>query len=252
MPLIVSFIIPAHNEARFIRATVEAIQQAVGSCGLEVGPTEIIVVDDDSSDDTAGIAEGMGARIVRGRWRQIAAVRNAGAKAARGDLFIFIDADTLITPETLQATLHNVRHENAIGGGATIAMDRALGLAYHLMASLVNFQWRIANLAYGCYVYATREAFESVGGFDERYYAAEEYFISIALTDYATRTHRRFMVVNQPVITSTRKMDQFSPGETLWRFLLMMLKGPRGVMQREGLDLWYEPGIEDTPKEMIK
>src|SRR5690625_1506188 len=77
-----SIIIPAHNEAPLIGATLDALREATARLGAD---TEVIVVDDASSDDTAAIARGRGARVLQVELRHIAAVRNAGAAAARGD-----------------------------------------------------------------------------------------------------------------------------------------------------------------------
>lgn len=88
-----SFIIPAHNEESAIVATIRAI--ATAAAGAQA-PHEIIVVDDASTDRTAEWAAAEGARVVTIACRQIAAARNAGARAALGATFVFVDADTLI------------------------------------------------------------------------------------------------------------------------------------------------------------
>ncbi len=90
-----SFIVPAHDEEAAIAATVRAIRAAAASAQAAF---EIIVVDDASSDRTAELAAAEGAQVLRIERRQIAAARNAGARAARGDTFVFVDADTLIAP----------------------------------------------------------------------------------------------------------------------------------------------------------
>ena len=57
---------------------------------------EVVVVDDASSDRTATIAREHGARVIAVSHRQIAATRNAGAGEASGELFVFLDADTVV------------------------------------------------------------------------------------------------------------------------------------------------------------
>ena len=76
----VSFIIPAHNEAAWIGRTLGAIRTAAKSVGA---PYEMIVVDDVSSDETARLTKDSGASVIQVSHRQIAATRNAGARMAK-------------------------------------------------------------------------------------------------------------------------------------------------------------------------
>src|SRR4051794_30907167 len=88
----ISFIVPAHNEELELPATLDAIHDAV----TDAGPYEIIVVDDASTDATSEIASRVSAQVIQIDRRQIAAARNTGAKAARGEYLFFVDADTRI------------------------------------------------------------------------------------------------------------------------------------------------------------
>ena len=76
----ISFIVPAYNEELELSSTLAAIRAATSGVSQ---PFEIIVVDDASTDATPEIAEQAGARVVSINRRQIAAARNAGARAAR-------------------------------------------------------------------------------------------------------------------------------------------------------------------------
>src|SRR5881409_4300972 len=89
----ISFIVPAYNEEAELSFTLAAICAAASGAAL---PWEIIVVDDASTDATPEIAEQAGARVVSIHRRQIAAARNAGARAAQGEYLFFVDADTRI------------------------------------------------------------------------------------------------------------------------------------------------------------
>jgi glycosyltransferase involved in cell wall biosynthesis len=83
----VSVVMPAKNEAGAIEAVVRSVRQQVPSA-------EVVVVDDGSSDDTAAIAEAAGARVVRHRYSMgNGAAIKSGARAAGGDIIIFMDAD---------------------------------------------------------------------------------------------------------------------------------------------------------------
>src|SRR5213078_1003092 len=85
--------VPAYNEEAELSFTLAAICAAASGAAQ---PFEIIVVDDASTDATPEIAEQAGARVISINRRQIAASRNAGARAARGEYLFFVDADTRI------------------------------------------------------------------------------------------------------------------------------------------------------------
>src|SRR5688500_14589745 len=88
-----SFVVPAYNEEKYLPATLAAIHAAAREAGE---PYEVVVADDNSSDRTADVAAEGGARVVTVHNRQIAATRNAGARATSGDMLIFVDADTTV------------------------------------------------------------------------------------------------------------------------------------------------------------
>ena len=92
--MMMSFIVPAYNEELELPSTIAAIRQSRPESTDQ--PYEIVVVDDGSTDATAEIAARAGARVVSINRRQIAAARNAGARAANGQVLFFVDADTRI------------------------------------------------------------------------------------------------------------------------------------------------------------
>src|SRR3954471_9994188 len=109
-----SFIIPAYNEEALIGRTLDVLRE---SASRLTGGFEIIVANDHSSDRTPEIAREKGARVIDVKKRQIAAVRNAGASIAIGDILVFVDADTLVTKETLLALEKLLLRPDVVGGG---------------------------------------------------------------------------------------------------------------------------------------
>src|ERR1700677_4385804 len=98
----ISFIVPAHNEESCLGRTLRAIHDSARVIGQ---PYEIIVVDDASTDATAEIARQHNATVVPVNHRQIAATRNSGGRAARGERLFFVDADTIINSRAVTAAL---------------------------------------------------------------------------------------------------------------------------------------------------
>lgn len=233
-----SIILPAHNEEALIGKSVDSARAAADALGE---PYEIIVVNDASTDRTVDIAREHGARVIDVERRQIGAVRNEGAKAALGKFFVFMDADTWMPPEMLQAVKRAV-DSGAIGGGAAVEFDGVVpGYAKFGMSLLVPiFRW--TRTAAGCFMFAQREAFNAAGGFDERYFASEEVHFSKAM-----KKQGRFVVLREKVTSSGRKVRQYKLRQLLGTIFRQSLKGPRKAWKsRDGLDIWYNAPREEA------
>jgi len=216
-----SIIIPAFNEEDYLKTTINRLKEAMDSVPLLKG--EIVVVDNNSSDNTSEIAKNMGVNVVFEAINQISRARNVGAKNAKGRYFIFVDADTIVPPQLLQNAINNLTSEQCCGGGATLMADKAPALVKAVLAYW-NAISRTFRLAAGCFVYARRDDFETCGGFSENLYATEEVWFSIAIKRAARKYKRKFKIINQPkVITSGRKLVWFSHSYQLILLLVLFL-----------------------------
>ncbi len=220
-------------------ATLDALHAAGKALGE---PYEIVVADDASTDRTAAVAERHGARVARVVHRQIAATRNSGASAAIGDLFIFVDADTLVNEAVVRAAVDAMRR-GAVGGGASVEFDAGVPRYAKLLMPVLAFVYRGLGLAAGCFLFCSREAFVAVGGFDEAFFGAEEIVMSRAL-----RHLGRFVVLKETVTTSGRKLRTHSLLEVLKILTRVTLRGSQAVKQRQGMDLWYAKRRPDPGK----
>ena len=227
----ISFIVPAYNEELELSPTLAAIQAATS--GLSQ-PFEIIVVDDASTDATPEIAEQAGARVVSIHRRQIAAARNAGASAARGEYLFFVDADTRINPTHVTEAIA-VLEAGYTGGSARVLMDGFVPLWGRVFLRAFSVLYFGLNLGAGAFLFTTRRNFEAIGGFDEQHFAGEEVYFSLAL-----RKLGRFKVLREPVLTSGRKLRMYSAKEILGTLSIMILGGPRMARSRAKLNLWYD------------
>jgi glycosyltransferase involved in cell wall biosynthesis len=230
--IMLSLVIPAHDEEQTLGRTLTALKEAVQRADV---PAEIIVVDDASTDATAEVARRDGAEVVRVEHRQIAATRNAGARAARGDWLVFVDADTIVPAETLRAAIGALRR-GVVGGGCRVDFEGPMPLYARLFLFIASPVYRWLGLAAGCFLFCTRNAFDAVGGFDEELYASEEVTMSRSL-----RRHGRFVVLRESVVTSGRKLRTHTAREVLGTLLDAILTGGRMVRKRERLHVWYGP-----------
>jgi len=231
----VSLIVPAWNEERLIGGTLAALHAAARAAGE---PYEIIVVDDGSTDATAGVARRGGARVVRVEYRQIAAARNAGAAQATGELLVFVDADTIVPGAVLSAAVRAMR-DGAAGGGARARFNRPVSPYGRLLEWTWRCIQRIGQLAAGSFIFCTRAAFQAAGGFDATLYAAEDVVLSRRL-----RRIGRFVIVPGAVATSARAVRGYSGIEALRLLAGFLVRGPSYFRTRRGP--WYNRRDEET------
>jgi glycosyltransferase involved in cell wall biosynthesis len=234
----ISFIVPAYNEEHELSDTLAAIREATSGA---TQPCEIIVVDDASTDATPKIASDGGAKVIPINRRQIAAARNAGARAARGEYLFFIDADTRISRAHVSGGIAALECGYA-GGGARVAMDGFVPFWGRLLLRGFASVYFGLNLGAGAFLFTTRRNFDVIGGFDEQYFAGEEVYFSLELKKLGG-----FKVLREPVVTSARKLRMYSAKDFLPKFFGVIFRGPRGVRSREKLSLWYDGKREKHP-----
>jgi glycosyltransferase involved in cell wall biosynthesis len=226
----ISFVVPAYNEERLLGRTLAALHSAASGLGQSY---ELIVVDDGSTDATVTVALALGARVVPVEFRQIGRARNAGALAAIGSTLIFVDADTLVPEATLRATIEALRR-GAVGGGATVLLDGRLPVWAWVLLPIIRGVLRAGRLASGCYVFCSRAAFDAVGGFDDRLFAAEEIAFSRSL-----RRLGPVVILRETVTTSGRKLRSHSGWDVLRLCVAGARQGNALILSRERLSIWY-------------
>jgi glycosyltransferase involved in cell wall biosynthesis len=234
----ISFIVPAHNEEFELSSTLAAIHAAASSAAQRY---EIIVADDASTDATPEIAAQAGAKVIRINRRQIAAVRNAGARASQGEYLLFVDADTRINRAHVTGAIAAMEAGYA-GGSARVNMDGLIPIWGRMLLLGFSSVYFGLNLGAGAFLFTTRRNFNIVGGFDEQYFAGEEVYFSLELKKLG-----RFKVLREPVLTSGRKLRMYPAKHFLRKFFGVIVRGPRGVRSRAKLSLWYDGKRERHP-----
>ena len=227
----ISFIVPAFNEERELGATLKALVAAGNSL---VDSYEIVVADDGSTDGTARIAQAHGARVITAQHRQIAATRNSGAGIAKGEIFIFVDADTTVNSDVIGAAVNAIR-DGAVGGGAAVTFDKPLTTYGKLITPLILKGYMLTGWAAGCFMFCTRQAFEAIGGFDEKLFGSEEIPFSKGL-----KQQGQFLMLRESVQTSARKFRIYSGREHLRSICKFLLRGREALYDRDAMYMWYD------------
>jgi glycosyltransferase involved in cell wall biosynthesis len=235
-----SLIIPAYNEEAYLAALLNSVETARNRYTGGPDAIEVLVVDNLSTDSTADLARSRGCRVVREEKRIIAAVRNAGARNARGYIYVFIDADNTMHPDTFNAIDRSLAPGKVIAGSSGVKLQRmSVGIAvtYVLMVPLV---W-LTRMDTGV-VFCRREDFEAVGGYNENMLFAEDVRFLWDLMQLGRKQGRKLTRIRSvKAIFSTRKFDNYGD----WHWLGMVLRLAVGLLfSKSSLDkfahrYWY-------------
>jgi len=207
-----SIIIPALNEEKCLPLLLREIKKQ----NFEED-YEIIVADADSQDKTVEIAKSFGCKITKGGLP--AKGRNEGAKIAKGDTFLFFDADNIYLPDNfLTDLLSEFKKRNLAVVSFPIfpdgnSFDKFAYRLYNFGAKLTQKFFAFATNA----VLVKREIFRKINGFDEEIKIGEDH-------DFAKRAAKigRFgFIKTEPVLTSVRRFERDGRFKTYLKYLLV-------------------------------
>lgn len=209
-----SLIIPAYNEEAYLPALLSSVAKARRRYAGGPDQIEVVVVDNASTDATADLARSRGCRVVREDRRIIAAVRNAGARKAHGQVLVFVDADNLMHPDTFNAIDSSLATGKVIAGASGVKMQRmspGIALTYAFMVPLV---W-LTGMDTGV-VFCRRKDFEAVGGYNEdRLFAEDVQLLWDLMRLGRKRGQKLARMTSAKAIFSTRKFDKYGD----WHYL---------------------------------
>lgn len=219
----VSIVVPVLDEAEGVEACLRALRPF-----REQG-ADVVVVDGGSRDATRALAAPLADRVIeapRGRASQM----NAGAAACRGDIVVFLHADTLLPPDALAQV-------RALGPRAWGRFDVAISggdARLAIVAAFMNLRSRLTGIATGDQaIFVRRAAFERVGGYP-----------AIALME-DVEISRRLKALSRPhcvpsrATTSARRWQRHGVLRTIllmWRLRLAYWRGadPADLAKRYG------------------
>ena len=202
---------------------------------------EVIVVDNNSTDNTSLIAKSRSVKVVFEPVNQISRARNKGAERAIGENLIFLDADTKVSHELLQMALYSLRIKDSGGGGATLIFDSNNN--QFIWGTLVPCFWswisKTFKLAAGSFIFCRKEIFEEIGGFSDKLFAGEELLFSQQLKKECKKNGLNFLIFEDfPVVTSSRKLMWYSNFRILM-FIFIPIIFPWALRFRSLCSFWY-------------
>ncbi len=236
----ISIIVPAFNEEKLLPATLRSIQEARPAFERLGWATELIVCDNNSTDATAPLARQAGAQVVAEPVNQIARARNTGARAASGDWFVFIDADSHPSAGLFAEVAGAIQSGTCLAGGSCVRFEGEGPLLRHA-ATFWNFISTTLRYMAGSFIFCEAATFRELGGFNQELFASEEIDLSRRLKRLARQRSQRIVILRgHPLLTSARKLRLYSRREYA-RFLLRTLfTFKRNLRRREECIPWYD------------
>lgn len=169
----VSFIIPAFNEEKNIKSTLDSIFNY-----SKISENfEIIVVDNNSTDNTVDIAKLLGAKVKIIADVTVATLRNIGVEEATGDVFIFLDADILLTQswfDHIEEVLEQLKQSPKLITGSHVIPLVNNNWFHKYWFSAFASEPESEHLG-SAHLIITKEFFKDLNGFDGSLETAEDF-----------------------------------------------------------------------------
>lgn len=205
----ISIIIPAFNEEKYLRRTLQSVERQT----FDHSDLEVIVVDNASTDQTAEVFRSFFRKksiphvFLKEPILSPGRARNTGAKRARGKVFLFLDADSSLSPQTVQRVYD--RYKKGVFMGIIRIKADSTDRVANLFFELIHFGKNLFHMA--CHMgYCERNLFYAVGGFDPEFIHAEDLKFFTKVKKMLRKKGKDWYVIEDaPIFTSIRRMSRY-------------------------------------------
>lgn len=208
---LVSVIIPTYNSS-------PTLELCLTSLRLQTYPNiEIVIVDNYSTDDTVDIARKYGSRIFQVKALRSAA-RNYGAKKAKGDFFLFVDADMELTPKVVEECVRKIMGNI----DAIMIPEIRVGEGFWAKCRAIERLTYIGDPLIESARFFRKEVFEKVNGYDEGLEAGEDWDLHARVEDtgYKIKSVSSFVRHHERRLTLRKiVMKRYYYGKTLMKYI---------------------------------
>ena len=179
----VSIIIPSFNEEQYIGNLLESLKKQT------VKDFEVIVVDANSKDKTREIAKKYGAKVIIEKRRGIGLARNVGAKSAKGETLIFLDADVVVPKNFVKKVIKNIKGASLVQlpvmpDKGNWFVRQGVKIFNKMNKFLIKYAPKIAVYYGGCFI-VKKKVFDQVGGFDPKRLLAEDFELATRIIPFS-------------------------------------------------------------------
>lgn len=199
---LISVVVPTLNEEKYLEDCLKSLKNQTFK------DYEIIVSDGNSDDNTVKIAKKYADNVIITEREGLPAGRNAGARAAKGDIFVFMDADTIASKNVLADIADTIKNKKVVGGVCAFYPYKGTRIDQFLyrIVNLISF----LSINLGIYIYnpgiclfSRKKTFIREGGYRPDLVYCED-------TDFVVRLkkHGKFVRLSTPVFTSLRRVQK--------------------------------------------
>jgi len=211
-----SVVIPAYNEEKYIQATLQALKNQT------FADFEVVVKDGNSNDQTVKVAKLLADRVVCLTDSSAADARNQGARYAKGEILVFMDADTVLPPRSLERFNKMMKNEHVVGVSCR-KLPQSRNLLDRLLYEFVNVSTFVSckmglGGAHGNCMLIRKRVFEQVGGFNPNIIVAEEQ----DLVRRALRFGRYVFLLDSYVVENPRRLRKWGRLRLYWAWFTGM------------------------------